>query len=97
MVTKRTQVILVSIINLFGFVLQVFATYAATGTSIYCFESTIYLAISFIWLCAFTVTALRHSKEPYYPAVAITVITWPSFAITFFAITLFARYLGFKF
>jgi hypothetical protein len=94
--SKINKVILVSILNLAGFVMQLIGASIAANNSNDDLLISISTAISFIWISAFTVNALRHSKDANYPAVAVTAMAWPSYAVAFFALAYLADYFGFK-
>jgi hypothetical protein len=94
--SKRNKVILVSIFNFVGFLIQLIFSKIAASNSNDDLLIIISDAISLIWISAFTVKALRHANEPYYPAVALTAMAWPSYLVAFFAFVYLANYLGFK-
>ncbi|MDO9233071.1 MAG: hypothetical protein Q7U15_06160 [Methylotenera sp.] len=89
---KRNKVIFVSILNLIGFVIHLIFTSIAINSN----NKFTFIAVSLIWVSAFTIIALRHSTEEHYPAVALTAMAWPAFGVAIFAFIFLASYLGFK-
>jgi hypothetical protein len=94
--SRRNKVVLVSILNFVGFCIQLVFSGIAASHSSDNFLIVVTNAISFIWVGTFSVMALRRANEPYYPAVALTAMAWPSYLAAYFAFAYLANYLGFK-
>ena len=94
---KRNRVIFVTVLNFMAFLVQLIFTGRAIIKS---YDDLLIIIISSIlslfWVSAFTVKALRHCNEIYYPSVTLAAMAWPTYIVAIYVVAYLAGLIGYK-